>query len=254
MIYFLSFKRGGKPASVRLVLDSRSRENIKESPSASFQTINEKKMRTVAKMDALSSSKPVANNTPKKLVIVKKAQPAVNQIYPTNPPDRQIVSSLPTAKTPNYLLIPTNQLPELQQKILESFPNCRGPITITSVKRIQPPNPSVKASRILIVPSPLSSTPTAPQVKQQLSKCSPKPKTSAERQVCLSNPAKPLSITIKTVVKPKQPVELPVRLNTERYYAMPGPSNAPDQELFKVIKVSHFKLFSFLVPLLSNYF
>ena len=252
---------------VRLIAQNNNDQDNSDEPTpiTASKTVSEKKAVPIAKMP--SSSKPVAtklgiqapNQTPTRPNILNKIIPPSTAI-----PQQIIAPSLPIASDNGMrYLIPTNQLAELQQKLQQQFPGFNGTVTITSIKPTNASNSSVPP--LLIVPKskPLVLSPTSSVHQQQpLEECSKSTAPTsfgtsqngslpdqAGNHICLSNPAKPLSIIIKKENTPQPLQRKPVKKRNAQVIVLPTPSNDglntmkekrtdEDQELDKVIKVS----------------
>ena len=253
---------------VRLIAQNNNDQDNSDEPTpiTASKTVSEKKAVPIAKMP--SSSKPVAtklgiqapNQTPTRPNILNKIIPPSTAI-----PQQIIAPSLPIASDNGMrYLIPTNQLAELQQKLQQQFPGFNGTVTITSIKPTNASNSSVPPLLIVPesklkshVPSPVS-TPSTHQ-QQPLEECSKSTATTSfgtaqngslpENHICLSNPAKPLSIIIKKENTPQPLQRQPVKKGNAQVKVLPTPSNDglipmnekrtdEDQELDKVIIVS----------------
>jgi len=256
---------------VRLIVQNNNNQDNSDelTPITASKTVSEKKSVPIAKMP--SSSKPVAtklgiqapSQTPTRPNILNKIIPPSTAIL------QQIIApSLPIASDNGVrYLIPTNQLAELQQKLQQQFPGFSGTVTITSIKPTNASNSSVPPLLNVLesklkthVPSPVS-TPSTHQ-QQPLEECSKSTAPTsfgtaqngslpdqAGNHICLSNPAKPLSIIIKKENTPQPLQRQPVKKGYAQVKVLPTPYNdglipmnekrtEEDQELDKVIKVS----------------
>jgi hypothetical protein len=271
---------------VRLIVQNKQERDLGESTSSAFETVSEKKAVYSVKMT--SSPRPVAA----KLGIQSsnQKQPNILKIIPSSAAvtkmlQKKIMRPLPTAvEDGTRYLIPTLHLAELQQKLQQQFPGFRGTVTITSIKPIDTYTSSILP--LLIVPESKQHAPSpisislAQQKQQPLNSSTTSTALTAqnrsvvklvhllqpvqvpvENRICLSNPAKPLSIIIK-----KDDISQPLARKpaVKKSYAqvniLPAPSNVrpipsnkkpiasiqEDQALNNVITVSQSNLFTFV--------
>jgi hypothetical protein len=225
---------------VRLIVQNNQETNSAQPTPVAFKTVSKTKAVTTVTIQA-------PNQTPKQPKILKIISSSATM------PQKKIAASLPTAiENGTSYLIPTHQLAELQLKLQQQFPGFRGTVTIPSIKLIDSFNSSIQP--LLTVPefkpnapSPFSISLT--QQQQPLNSCTKSTapnslKTAQNRSVvkpvhllqpvqvpvgnriCLSNPAKPLSIIIKKDVT-SQPLERKsaVKKRNVKINILPAPSN-----------------------------